>query len=129
LSLILLNSTSQLLPEILPMLFPIDPIDPIPTPSTATKSLLHFSTNTHNHHYHYPKPQMSNWGKFGIGLGVFTLAVGSFTAYNTHVQAQASVLQAQAALKQLFESERLNDLQEVSNGLMSKETYVNKWKN
>jgi hypothetical protein len=139
LSIICMNQLEILLPDLLPEVLKVEPIlppDDQSQPQVTSRSLLHVSYNNHNHNHNHPyKPRMSSWGKFGIGLGVCTLCVGSYTAYNSYltaqaaiIQAQASAIQAQASLSQLSELQRQNDLQERAQGLISSEEYAKKWK-
>lgn len=139
LSIICISKIEILLPHLLPNILQVEEA-PTEAPSsvpTTPKSFIHvsFHQNNNNHHHHYPKPRMSSWGKFGIGIGVCTLCVGSYTAYNSYlavqaaqIQAQASQIQAQASISQLLELQRQNDLQERAQGVMSDEEYNKKWK-
>lgn len=121
-----------MLPHLLPNILQVEEA-PTEAPSsvpTTPKSFIHvsFHQNNNNHHHHYPKPRMSSWGKFGIGIGVCTLCVGSYTAYNSYLAVQAAQIQAQASISQLLELQRQNDLQERAQGVMSDEEYNKKWK-
>lgn len=124
LSIICINHIEILLPELLSNILKVEPSLPLDSALSHSpmhpRSLIHFSYHNNNNHHHYPKPRMSSWGKFGIGLGVCTLCVGSYTAYNSYLTTQAALLQVSALQRQ-------NDLQEVSQGIMSKEEYKIKW--
>lgn len=99
-------------PELLDPLLRVEPVD---FPSGSTQSIFGFSWNSHQHTHNYPpKPKMSNWGKVGILLtaGTFVLGAGSYY----HLSRQTTELVRQ------------NDLEEVAQGLRSKESYLEKYK-
>jgi hypothetical protein len=101
-------------PEILDPILKVEPADyPINTP----RNFLGFSKHTHNHnHYHPPQPKTTGWSRFGVIAALGTLAVGSATYYHTRLQ--TAELQ-----KQTQEFKRQNDLEELSQSLMTKEEY------
>lgn len=84
---------------------------------------------------------MSRFKYFGLGVGLCTLGVGCYGIYyqrqqylmaqqqNEIAREQNRIAQEQneIARKQNREFKKQNDLEEVSQGLMTKETYQKKW--
>jgi hypothetical protein len=114
------------------------------TPSTTTGttsqanntySLLHFSRyyNTSENAEHATR-QSIRFKKAGLAVGLFTLGIGSYAAYQQRLQtiaAQESVRIAQEStrLQEIDNREmmRQNDLEEVSQNMRTMESYLKKW--
>jgi len=102
-------------------------------PSTR-RNFLNISFNRHRHNYYYSYQKLHFWGKVGIGVGVGTFAIGSVTCIYSYQSAQAAMLQVEQARIQNehsriqnIEFRRQNDLEELSQGIISKETYNKRW--
>lgn len=96
-------------------------------PSPRNYSLFHINQSRN---YYRENFKASNHGlhrNVGYGIGFFGLVVGFGAAYYGKVQADASLAQVKAQEINNFEMRRQNDLEEVSQGLMSKEDYTKKY--
>ena len=74
-------------------------------------SLFSFHRHNNNHKHN----QLPSWQKAGIISGCVGLAAACFTAYYTKIQADFGKMQRQ------------NDLEELSQGLITKEEYSRRW--
>lgn len=85
-------------------------MDPLATPNTniTYKSIFFFQRNNN-----FPQGKISNWGKTGVVVSV----IGASLAWMTYQEIQ----------KQTFELGRQNDLEEVSQGMQTKEEYIKKY--
>jgi len=109
-SIIIVAATRQYMPELLDPLLRVEPPD---LPSGSNKSLFSFSYNNHNHHYP-PQPKTTTWGRLGIFVALGGVVISGATYY--HMQ------------RQTYEFTRQNDLEELSQGLITKEEYQERHK-
>jgi hypothetical protein len=97
-------------------------------------SFLTFRKTINNNQYNQASTNAFRYRALGLGLGACTLCIASYAAYHQRLQtiaAQESLKVAQESLKAQEinnrEMSRQNDLEEVSQGLMSKENYSKKY--
>ncbi len=97
-------------------------------------SFINITVNRSTYQQHFTLNNPKSFRNFGIGLGLFTLGATSYAAYCSKIQADAAIIQANAALAQVIAQEvnnkemaRQNDLEEVAQGLMSKDDYIKKY--
>ena len=117
LSLIIIPITRRVSPEFLDSILRVIPELPETKSSSSANhawSLLTLNKNTHNHHHLPPIPRFSGWQKAGIIGGLITVSLGVYNARNQVLQ--------------LDEFRRQNDLEEVSQGMLSREEYQKRWK-
>ncbi len=106
-------------------------------------SLLSFHRHTHQHnHYEHVQGKVSFFKRAGFGVAILGLGITGYATYQQRLQtiaaqdslkvAQDSLKAAQDSLKAQevnnFEMQRQNDLEEVAQGLLSKEDYYHKYK-
>ena len=65
---------------------------------------------------------------FGLGIAIGTLCLGGYAAHQQKLQNLIAQEQNRIALEQNREFRRQNDLEEVSQGMMTKEDYLKKYK-
>ena len=97
------------------LLDPVVRVEPPEIPPSSHKSLFSFSKHTHNH-YHPPQTKGVNWGRFGFFVACGGMIISGATYYHT-------TLQTAAAQRQTYEFKRQNDLEELAQGLITKEEY------
>jgi len=102
-------------PEELPSLLRVDPHD---FPQAPNRSIFHYSKNINN--YHRPLPKNAHWGKAGFFLGFGSLVISGATYYHVAQQTEEARIQT-------LEFRTQNDLEEVSQGLKTKEEYLATW--
>lgn len=96
--------------------------------NNSSYQLLKIHRETHHHHHNHINPTKNLlWGKLGFGVGLFTAAVASATCYYTYQQVLAARQQNEALDRQNIALDRQNDLEEVAQGLMTKEEYLKKY--
>ena len=100
------------------------------TPESAKKKFSFININITRAVYrqHFTLNNTNSYKYFGIGIGLFTLGVTSYAAYYSKIQADTAIKQLHAQELNNQEMCRQNDLEEVSQGLMSKEDYIKKYK-
>lgn len=98
------------------------------TPEATKKKFSFINITRAVYHKHFISNNTNSFRYFGIGIGLFTLGATSYAAYYSQIQANAALEQVRAQELNNYEMTRQNDLQEVSQGLMSKEDYKKKYK-
>lgn len=111
------------------------PLDDLPSSPSSPSSASGTNSNNnvtnyggfmprhnHNHnHYHPPLPPRSNFYRnCGLTIGVLGLCTSFFACYTYHKTANATILAANAAQRQA-------DIAAVSAGVISKETYYDRY--
>lgn len=99
-----------------------------PQSSTSHKSLLSFNRYDNSHHHYTVSKNAMLFRRVGIFIGVGTLGIASYAAYQQALQTIAAQESVRAQEQNNFEMSRQNDLEEVAQGFMSKETYESKYK-
>lgn len=92
----------------------------------SRSSLFVYTKNIHNTYQSAPL-NTSRFRLIGLSLGFCTLCVGGYAAYQQRLQTIAAQESVRSQDKNNFEMTRQNDLEEVSQGLMSKESYQQKY--
>lgn len=90
------------------LLDPVLRVEPPELPPSSHKSLFSFSHHTNNHYYP-PQSKGVNWGRFGFIVACGGMLISGATYYHT--------------TRQTYEFKRQNDLEELSQGLITKEEY------
>ena len=115
----------------------IPPIKPDVTPKVEETPRYSFFTYRKTvNNYQQASLNITKFKLIGLGLGFCTLCIGGYAAYQQRLQtiaAQESVIATQESVKAQGinnnEMMRQNDLEEVSQGLMSKDSYQRKYPN
>ena len=92
-------------PELLDQILRAEPPDLPPSPRN---SLFSFSKHVHNH-YHPPQPKGFAWARLGFFVACGGMMISGATYYHTRLQT--------------YEFKRQNDLEELAQGLITKEEY------
>lgn len=88
--------------------------------STTNYSLFQFKT-THIHNHTKAASNASSFRFIGLGIGFCTICIGGYAAYQSRIQSVAALDSLEALKINNEEMRRQNDLEEVSQGLMSRE--------
>lgn len=109
----------------------VDPFDPNefpPKPDYKSKSLFAFH-RTNNYHHLPPTPKKFTAWQKGTAVAAFaTVAITGLGTYYAYQHLQSSRDQTVELKRQTVELKRQNDLEEVSQGLMTREEFKNKYK-
>jgi hypothetical protein len=104
---------------------PIEPIQPI----TTNKSLFHVDGSKHTHYHSYVFANSNFLKKLGICTAVAGTCMAFYTALQMAQQTDIQRLHLKDSMEQTRQIDRQNDLEEVSQGLRSTESYNAKWGN
>ena len=89
-------------------------------------SLFTFKKNTTNN-YQQAAANAFRFRLFGLGVGICTLCIGGYAAYQQRLQTIAAQEAVLAQQVNNLEMTRQNDLEELSQGIISKEDYLRKY--
>jgi hypothetical protein len=106
-------------------------VDPVEVPSQGTRmptnSISLLSLHNHHHNHRSPVPRISTWGKVGIFCAAGTVCIGFGALYLAKEQLLATQQQAITAQQQATTAQQGVDLNEVTLGIRSRESYEKKW--
>lgn len=98
-----------------------DPLDPKESTSENKPSLPSNKTNSHHYYQGNASSNSRFFKRISIATAIAGVGIASYAAYQQRLQTETAIIQAQAAVEQ-------NDLEEVSQGLMTKKQYLKKYK-
>lgn len=121
---------------------PSPPKKEAPIPPNARFSLFSFQRTTNYYRHSFSGKSPNIYRRAAMCLGICTAGGAWVGAFYAKMQAEAAIVQAEAAIVQAEASkaqvtaqidnnrqmERQNDLEEVSQGLRTRESYTEKWK-
>lgn len=106
---------------------PNEPDLPSPVSNHQNKSLFHFDKSKHTNYNTYIFPNSTFLKRLGICTAVAGTCIAFYAALQTGQQTELLRLQVEQERLSLQQETRMNDLEEVSQGLMTKEAYNKKW--
>jgi hypothetical protein len=121
------NKPTLLNPNILYVLDPNDQELPSSVSNNHNKSLFHFDKSKHTNYNTYIFPNSTFLKRLGICTAVAGTCIAFYAALQTGQQTELLRLQVEQERLSLQQETRMNDLEEVSQGLMTKEAYNKKW--
>lgn len=105
-----------------------DPLDPKESTSENKPSLPSNKTNSHHYYQGNASSNSRFFKRISIATAIAGVGIASYAAYQQRLQTETAIIQAQAAVEQIDDFAQQNDLEEVSQGLMTKEQYLKKYK-
>lgn len=101
--------------------------NPVNSKPEKSYSFLTFRKTINNNQYHQASTNAFRYRVIGLGIGACTLCIGGYAAYQQRLQTIAAQESVRAQEINNREMTRQNDLEELSQGLMSKENYNKKY--